>query len=148
MTDGGLKFLSSMEVLRELHLAGCRITGEGLQGFRGHSVLERLVLAETGITDSDIAHTVSTMSGLRELFLDHTRVTDAAVPSIAGMRGLEVLSLDGTSVSDSCIDALVAMPSLSRLHLCNTLISESGRARFNEKEPLTLWPCLSIEVVK
>ena len=91
------------------------------------NVLQTQDRSRMPLQDGDLAHVVR-LSGLRDLYLDHSFVTDAGIAVLGEMNSLETLSLTGTDITDGALAALAALPSLRRLDLTGTAITDEGLA--------------------
>ena len=65
-------------------------------------------------------------SHLQELFLGHTRITDAALKNVEGRRELDVLDLADTQVTDAGLAHLHDLPKLRFLVLDGTQVTGAG----------------------
>jgi hypothetical protein len=80
------------------------------------------------VTDAVLAHLarVRGLEGARELFLDHTAVTDAGLAHLRAFRRLYRLDLLGTAVTDEGLAHLAALPGLLWLDLGRTRVTDAG----------------------
>lgn len=86
------------------HTDGPMITDEDMRVIANLNGLEVLVLSKTEIGDVGIRHLSERPStSLRDVSLDQTNVTDAALVPLSGFRGLRHLDLRGTAVSKAAI---------------------------------------------
>lgn len=97
-------------------------------------VLERLVLADTGVSDEGLA-ALAGFDRLRRVHLQRTEIGDAAVPHLAALPALEWLNLYGTRLGDAGALALAESPRLEQLFLWQSLVSESGAAAAAARKP-------------
>lgn len=107
VTDAGVACLSRLPYLEELDLNyNERLTGSGLESFRGHPNLRKLSLESTGLTDVTLAVVVS-LPALQELWLRGCQqLTDGSVDTLAKCRKLTKLIIYQTSLSERGIAAL------------------------------------------
>lgn len=97
-----------------------------LRGLAGLDKLERLVLAQTHVTDSALAE-LGSLTALRELdlfFCEH--VTDAGASALRSATKLERLNVRGTKISDSGVKFLSELKHLRWLDIGITEISDAS----------------------
>lgn len=85
----------------------------------------QLKLGRTRITDSAMIH-LGTLSGLRQLHLEHTAVGNAGLPHLRGCRQLRYLSLVGTQVTDEGLALLAGLPALEKVYVYHTAVTATG----------------------
>jgi hypothetical protein len=100
----------------------------------GLTGLQELSLMGTRVTDSGLA-VVTGMPALKKLWLDNTQVTDAGLVYLNGLTNLERLSLNGTRVSDSGLVHLKGLSSLQWLELNNTSVTDAEVAELRRALP-------------
>ncbi|HEY5312525.1 MAG TPA: hypothetical protein VIK18_08390, partial [Pirellulales bacterium] len=81
----------------------------------------------TNVVDKDLEG-LEALSGLIELQLSRTKITDMLMPAIANSRKLERLLLDATAVTDAGAANLRGLVAMRSLSLHNTKISDAGLA--------------------
>jgi hypothetical protein len=74
------------------------------------------------------------LTGLRELWLHKTCVTDAGLANLTSL-GVETLGLGDTGVTDGAVVHLVKLQNLQTLNICGTSITSKGVARLRESLP-------------
>ena len=92
------------------------------------SGLRELNLDTSCVTNADLEH----LRGLRklaELDLELTAVTDVGLKKLEGLANLSYLSLSGSEVTDAGCGRLGNLHSLSQLSIANTTITDNGLAR-------------------
>jgi len=99
-----------------------------LAHLKGLTGLRELDLGYTKITDAGLAH-LKGLTGLRELNLRHTKITDAGLAHLKGLTGLRKLYLVGTQFTDA------GLPHL--LYLGDTQITGAGLADLKKALPET-----------
>jgi Leucine-rich repeat (LRR) protein len=90
--------------------------------FEGLSVLQRLSLGGTHVTDSGVER-LAGLTQLKTLILYDTSISDAGLAHLEKLRKVEQLSLAGTSVSGAGLLHLKGMTRLKILYLDNTKVS-------------------------
>ena len=109
-------------------------TGPALVHLRGLTGLRELYLNNTRVTDAELVH-LRGLTRLYRLSLQNTKVTDAGLVHLSGLTGLRTLSLDGTQVTDTGLTHLQGLAQLQWLDLSNTRISEAGVAQLQKALP-------------
>lgn len=100
---------------------------DGMSGITGLNNLEGLDLTYSDANDSHLKD-IGKLTGLKELSLYATRITDDGLKSLAGMPALKVLSLtENRQLTDAALTAVAAIPNLESLRASNCLkITGSG----------------------
>jgi hypothetical protein len=91
----------------------------------------------SSVVNSDLDY-VRKLPHLRQLSLDHTRITDEGLKNLKGLRELDYLGLEGTSITDAGLANLRDLPKLSVLALDDTEITGAGLLH------LRALPCLRV----
>jgi Leucine-rich repeat (LRR) protein len=120
-TIDDLSHLTRLATLRDLRLAGCNISGTGLNAL---SQLNSLDLSKVKVTDSVLSGLLPLE--LSDLSLDDTNIDIPGLEKLAAMRNLESLSLKGCAVGDSAIPALKTFPSLEQVYVNKDTFSMAG----------------------
>ena len=107
VTDAGLKHLSRLGSLQELYLGGTQVTDSGLRALRELRSLRRLSVSQTGVTEAGLDH-LGTLAALDFLDLSRTSLADTptCVDRLASLSGVRELWLQGTGLSDAAIEEL------------------------------------------
>jgi hypothetical protein len=79
----------------------------------------------SSVVDSDMS-SLHEWSHLQQLFLGHTRITDAGLKNVEGLNNLEVLDLEGTLVTDAGLGHLHDLRTLRFLVLDSTRVTDAG----------------------
>jgi hypothetical protein len=74
------------------------------------------------------------ISELRAIFADNTRITDAGISQLPGLP-LRWLGLNGTMISDASVPYLAKLEQLERLDVEETRLSEAGLVRLAQALP-------------
>jgi internalin A len=125
VTSAGLEYLRGMTKLHELRIPGTRV--DDLAPIRHLTGLKFLHLGETPITDAGLAP-IAGFSSLNTLFLRKTPITDAGVKHLRGLASLTQLDLGQTGITDAGLAELAGLKSLVRLDLSGTQVKEAGLA--------------------
>lgn len=82
-------------------------------------------MANPDVTDETLQH-LSSLTGLRELDLDHTSISDAGLECLQKFTGLEDLRLGHTGITDAGFrQHILPIKSLKRLNLIGTAVSSA-----------------------
>jgi hypothetical protein len=97
--DERLSFIEHLTELRTLDLGENRIVGPGMKHLAGLSKLKNLWLIDCNrFTDEGMEHMPS-LTGLEDLVIQHTQVTDAGLKSLDGLPNLRCVETTGTRVT-------------------------------------------------
>src|SRR5262249_527322 len=128
LTTTGLSCLSSCGALEALSLESSGIDDDGLAGMEELGSLKSLDLTNCRAIDGrGLAH-LAPLTGLTNLFLGGTPVTDRGLQSLSkGFRGLSEIKLQNCGkITDSAFESLVHLPRLRLLDLTGTKLSGRG----------------------
>ncbi|MGD0900670.1 MAG: hypothetical protein ABR915_22790 [Thermoguttaceae bacterium] len=120
-----LESIKRLPQLRELYLAGARITDDGLAALGALTQLQVLILTGTGVSDAGLEH-IRGLRQLQVLWLGRTGVTDSGLAHLTGMLRLQYLDLYGTKVTDAGLVHLAGLSRLDSLNLYCTHVTEKG----------------------
>jgi hypothetical protein len=129
ITEAGLAVVAIQPKLRSLNLAGTRV---------GDGVLEALIRhagEKRSRKGGKVAETPGPQSGLKDLNLSGTGITDVALAALPAFPRLERLDLSGTRITDAAVEYLLQLRKPDWLGLDNTTISAAGIARLQEAFP-------------
>lgn len=161
ITNKGLARLKTSRNLRYVDLSETNISDAGIVHLQGNKRLNRLIVDNTAVscnlgelskkfprvntiscggtqtTDSDLKHKKGELSGLMELSLHDTRISDQGMGLLCSPvpPALEFLDLRGTDVTDKSVGELGQIDSLKNLWIVGTDISEAGARRLQELLP-------------
>lgn len=93
------------------------MTGSGVEFICRLTHLERLVLAETALTDAGLLEICQHLKALKVLDVSSTEITDAGTVGLASLKDLEVLNLDTTGITNRTLAHLTSLPRLEKLDL-------------------------------
>ncbi len=134
ITDAGLEHVAKAKHLRNLHLVGTWITGEGFAAFDPEDRIRQISLRRSAFTDAGLEH-ISRLHKLTYLGLAQTRVTDKGIAHLSALGDLEILNLSKTQVTDNCLEALAEMKSLRSVHLRSTRVTAEGLQKLSQQRP-------------
>lgn len=92
-------------------------------------------LSGTKTTDADLA-ALSLVSGMSDLDLSFTLVTDKGIAHLAGYQKLNTLRLIGTKVTNAAIESLQRIPDLDHLHVAQTAMTHAEVVKLAGKKSL------------
>lgn len=93
-----------------------------------------LDLAKTKVTDAALV-SIAKMTNLRELHLENTAVTDAAGVQLKTLAKLEYINLYSTKVTDKILAELEGLSKLKSLYLWQTGVTKPAADAFKAKHP-------------
>jgi uncharacterized membrane protein/mono/diheme cytochrome c family protein len=88
----------------------------------------------TAFSDADLSR-IKNAGQLRRLFLDHTHITDKALPEIMKFVNLNYLNLVHTEISDSGLKSISNHRSLRELYIYDTRIKQASVREFLKSNP-------------
>ncbi|HEX3655621.1 MAG TPA: hypothetical protein VHV55_07440 [Pirellulales bacterium] len=113
-------------LLYGIDLTNCsNVVDKDLEGLEALSGLIELQLSRTKITDT-VMPAVANSRKLERLLLDATAVTDAGAASLRGLIAMRSLSLHNTKISDAALANLVGMQQLARFAVNQTKVTDAG----------------------
>ena len=155
LTGRGFASFKSFNNPLRLSIEGCRVTNEGLRAVAAaFPQLSSLVLSRHpassytlpvmvdelsrlkalthlhcgyGFKDEDLIE-VAKLTGLRELTLKYSKVTDAGLVNLKPLENLTRLEVGSASVTDGCVPALGEMRGLKSLEITSSRMTEKGAA--------------------
>ncbi len=111
---GGSVRTNLHKLITFVHLEGQQVSEELLKELRWAGRIERLYLAETGLTDQQLDH-VGLLSYVKRMSLWGNPITDDGLLELSTMYHLEVLDIHDTQVTAHGINQLKVLPNLKRL---------------------------------
>jgi hypothetical protein len=133
LTDEGLSQLGSLQQLTNLSLVRCRMNGSGLRHLTPLPI-QVLSLNYTPVTDDNLG-VVATWSGMTNLTLQGTKLTDRALVNFRELKKLRELDLNRTVVSDGGLVHLTGLANLSHLLLSRTEVTDEGVDKLKRSLP-------------
>lgn len=129
--DAAIRYLSGLERLRTLNLAGTKVTGRGIRNF---PLLTHLSLWASQADNVGLAE-VAALPRLRFLNVSETRITSKALQHLSGLRWLEDLFACETSIRDKDLVHLESLKRLRVVDLRKTRVTAARAAALQEKFP-------------
>jgi hypothetical protein len=129
ITDDDLASIPDVTRLRNLSLCRGQITDQGLAHLAGCKNLEWLDLSLTPAKDQGLAH-FAAAAGLKQLFLEGSKVTSASLPLIGRFKQLEQLDLSRLPVTDASLAAIAPLRNLKQLYLTGCPITDAALPHF------------------
>jgi uncharacterized membrane protein len=93
-----------------------------------------LDLGGTRVTDAAL-ESVARLTNMTRLRLQNTAVTDKGIARLAGLAHLESLNVFGTRVTDAALEPVAAMKSLRTVYVWQTGVTAEGVARLRTARP-------------
>ncbi|QDT77433.1 Leucine Rich repeats (2 copies) [Gimesia maris] len=124
LTDAACQSCVECEWLTDLFLNFTDIMDDGVRHLANCGHLRKLELFKTKITDTSLVWLAD--SGIEDLGLGFTAITDAGIPALTDFPALESLDLQKTSLTDKGLRFLSEATNLKQLQLENTKISKAG----------------------
>jgi hypothetical protein len=142
ITDAGLVHLKGLSKLADFTIDTCEVMGAGCKDLSALPALKDLSLVDCPVTDDGVA----AMTGLKvqKLTLMRTKVTEAAIPSLAKMTALKSASLSGDAATDTALKSLASHPNLERIEMSDASATDTGLlalAAAPKLQTLNLWYC-------
>lgn len=88
--------------------------------------LQRLILADTRVTDAGLRVIAERFPAIRDLDLSATAVTDAGLPQLAALPSLYSLTMVDTAITDAGLEVLATMAGLEMLNLRGAAVRGHG----------------------
>ncbi|NNC88901.1 MAG: hypothetical protein HKN82_10635 [Akkermansiaceae bacterium] len=98
------------------------------------SGLVEVNLGATSVSDAGLGE-LAAMPNLRKLHLQQTKITDAGLAEVAKLKNLEWLNLFGTEVTDEGVRKLKALPKLKKVYLWGTKVTPEGAKALEKNLP-------------
>jgi len=118
--------LQHMTKLQELDLRTCRILKRGIEFICRLKHLERLVLAETALTDAGLLDLCKHLEYLKALDVSGTEITDAGTTGLTNLKDLEILHMDTSGITNRSLANLTCLPRLEKLDLFGASVTDNG----------------------
>ena len=110
------------------------ITLEQFKDLRAFPNLWRLVLMSAQLP-AGAYQEIAALTGLRELDLGYSNVTDRDLEVLASLEKLEVLHLPGTKITDAGLASIARFRALKTVLLYPTPVTARGRAELRSRRP-------------
>lgn len=129
-SDSELKALKTMQKLRFLDLDGSNGISDGTaEAVSQLTNLQTLSFSRNKVHNEGLQH-IGKLTGLTNLMLDGTLITDIAIENLVGCSHLQHLNIgDNQYITDNCIGALLKLHTLTSLNISKTKISWAGIKR-------------------
>jgi Leucine-rich repeat (LRR) protein len=121
--------LARFSQLTALCLNSTNLTDAGLAEVAKLSGLKELYVWDTKITDAGLKGLAARLPQLEKLDISITSVTDAGLAEVAKLSGLKELYVGGTEITDAGLKGLAArLPQLEKLDIAKTGVTDAGLA--------------------
>lgn len=128
--------LEALTILEDLWLDHAQFGDLSLAHLKGKASLRRIALRHTSVGEG-IEH-LHGLSGLEELDLNYTQVTDAGLVQIGKLSNLKRLNLYDTRITDAGLESLSQLPKLTHLQIGRTQITDAGLQSLKRLKTLEL----------
>jgi hypothetical protein len=130
----GINFLAAVvQVTLDSGSRG-RFTDADMRHVQALTGLQDLILDNTGVSDLGLEQ-LTGLSRLRKLWLSGARFTDAGMECLSRLQGLEELYLWGTQLTDAGLQSLAKSKTLRQLEFNSTRITAEGERLFRQSVP-------------
>ena len=126
VTDEWLECLSGVSTLRRIDLANCS-PGDGLRHLSHLTGLREVNLTLTPITDEALRH-LAGLTELQVLGLASTQCTGTGFMHLKGLKKLENVNFHFTPLNDDGLRAITQVPISGRLWFAHTKFTDAGTA--------------------
>ena len=174
LTDEGIRLLGHFTELTKMDLSALQMNGTGIEGLEplGHlrelvmvsvkiglstgwehlgklSQVEKLDLSWSNIADADVPFLI-TMTGLKELNISHTSLSDAALVQLAKLENLEILRMENNAnLKGDGLKAFIQKkqaPGLRCLYASSTPLSREGLSNLKKIGSLEVFDCSTTQL--
>ncbi|MEO1618329.1 MAG: hypothetical protein AAFV88_20930 [Planctomycetota bacterium] len=122
--------------IRELCLAKCRVTGQGLSSLPESTALTWLDVTQLPITVQDLKRLLPRPNELQQLSVEATRVDDQLASWLQSAAQLNELDLSGLGVTDRLTPSLAPLRKLETLWMTQTQITDQSVSTFDNLKSL------------
>ena len=133
-TDAGFAQLADLKELRILSIGSSRLSDTGLRAWSGMKALEELSI--NGANISGVGFDQFDDSRIRILKLNRCKISPAGLRSISRLSEVEQLSFFGGSLTDAGLESLAEMPMLQSLSLYGNPVTEAGLRKLSPSKSL------------
>jgi Leucine-rich repeat (LRR) protein len=134
----GLAILGRFKNLRKLYIydhglsiVSGEIAERVISSLSNLSKLEILIISGKGINDTVINNHIEKFSGLNELDLSGTNITDESIKTILKLKQLEVLAIQDTHITSKGLEQLKSHPSLRSIIVTCSYVNEIFYNKYN-----------------
>ncbi len=118
-----LETISRMPQMKELRLWGCPLKNNDIRSLQQSGLFE-LALGGTKISDEGLRY-LSTMKNLEILHLPYTDISDNGIRNLTTIKSLKAINLNNTKITSAGIRLLSGLPELSILSIENTPVDNA-----------------------
>lgn len=120
VTDEGIRMLGQFTALTRLDMTSLQIDGSGLEGLAPLSNLRELTLSAVQMGSSAGWEHLGKLPQVESLTLTSANITDANVSTLLSMTGLKELNISNTTLTDAALAQLAKLEHLEILRMENT----------------------------
>jgi F-box/leucine-rich repeat protein 14 len=134
-TIRGWTRLQALEIAERLKPAGKGLTDAGAANLKGLTELRELILESTQITDAAL-DSLAPMQHLEKLDLSScAQITDAGLAKLKGLKTLKKLELRYLGITDAGLASLKELPALEEVNVSGTRVTKDAAKAFQESKP-------------
>jgi len=134
-TEKGLAALKELPNLHKLVLGKSNLKAAGASAIGQCPELRYLGLADSGLTDVDLAN-LKKLTRLEHLALSNNpRITDKGMQTVKGFERLRALYLANTALTDKGLVELKVLDGLRTLNVANTKVTAEAAEQFVDEMP-------------
>lgn len=143
LTDEGIRLLGRFSELTQVSLIGLSINGSGFNDLKSLANLRRLIASRIKIDASTGWEHLGHLSQLELLDLTGANITDAQVASLKPLTGLKEINVSLTQLTDRGLSQLAELENLEVLRIEGThQINGTGFQAFTRKKPKPELRCI------
>jgi serine/threonine protein kinase/Leucine-rich repeat (LRR) protein len=106
-------------------LTGVQVGDDDVKRLEGVTGLQQLDLSDSQVTDAGLA-VVQKLTGLWRLKLGGTKIGDDGINHVASLASLRDLTLEKSMISDAALAKLSGLPALENVFLADTAVTDDG----------------------
>jgi hypothetical protein len=134
-TDAGFAQLKQLPHLRKLTLGKSAVNGPSAAAIAQCRELRVLYLAESGLSDSELA-ALKKLTFLESLDIsDNPQITDGGTATLKALERLQVLNLSKTGLTDKGLMELKPLDGLRSLQVVGTKVTAEAAEKFADEMP-------------
>ncbi len=143
VTDEGVRLFGQFSAVMQVDLSGLQIDGAGIEGLQPLANLRELAMVSVKLGSSTGWGHLGKLSQVETLNLTSSNITDADVSALVTMTGLKELNISYTSLTDAALVHLAKLENLETLRMEGTVkMNGVGLKSFVEKKPMSGLRCL------
>ena len=145
--NAGLDQVGRLPHLMAVYYNGVGMDDRGLRILSSTSGLENLAVRNSQITDAGLVH-LKGLTSLIRLYLSNTKITDRGLEQLKGLTHLRTLDLTNTQVTGAGLVHLKGLTELQLLDLAYTQITDAGLEHLKEMKQLEILHIKGTKITK